>query len=187
MDKQNQSQRGFTLGELMASLAVGAITLGLAVPGLISVSERNKQAATVSDLASSLYLARSEAIKRNDRVAVCPSKDGEHCQELPWDAGWIVFVDEDLDGRRGPSELLIQTRPGPVAPYIVSTDFEYSIGFQPGGGVAGSESAYTGRFAFCADADVESARVLVLGPAGRPRLADISGDETRSACRGAGA
>ena len=187
MNEGRDSQGGFTMGELMAGVAVAAITMSLAVPGLISVTQRNEQAATVSQLASSLYLARSEAIKRNDRVAVCPSSDGKNCQSVAWDQGWIVFSDHDLNGRRSSAELLIEARRGPFSPYIVSADFSDSISFQPGGGVAGGESGYTGRFAFCAGEQTDNARVLIVGPGGRPRLADISGQDTQSACRGAGA
>ncbi|MEA3277713.1 MAG: GspH/FimT family protein, partial [Pseudomonadota bacterium] len=52
----------------------------------------------VNELVSTLNLARSEAIKRGDRITVCKSADGAACTGSGgWDQGWIVFVDSDSD------------------------------------------------------------------------------------------
>jgi Tfp pilus assembly protein FimT len=37
-----------------------------------------------------MHLARSEAVTRNARVAVCASDDGERCGDEPWERGWIA-------------------------------------------------------------------------------------------------
>ena len=60
--------RGFTLIELMVTLAVAAILLAVGVPGLRNILLSNRLATTANDVVVALNLARSEAIKRNTRV-----------------------------------------------------------------------------------------------------------------------
>ncbi|KRB67837.1 GspH/FimT family pseudopilin [Noviherbaspirillum sp. Root189] len=80
-----QTQSGFTLPELLVTVAITGVLLGIAVP---SFSEFIKGMAVRSasfDLYSALTLARSEAIKRNREVVLTPATDG-------WKNGWTVTV-----------------------------------------------------------------------------------------------
>ena len=61
--------RGFTLVELMIVLAVVAIFASLAGPSFRELTATQKVRSAVSALNESLWLARSEAIKRNADVA----------------------------------------------------------------------------------------------------------------------
>ena len=60
--------RGFTLVELMIVLAVVAIFASLAAPSFRELTATQKVRSAVSALNESLWLARSEAIKRNADV-----------------------------------------------------------------------------------------------------------------------
>ncbi len=95
-------QSGFTLLELMAAIAILGILLGFAVPGLQAFIQDNRLISQINQLSTSFALARSEAIKLNQRVIVCVSSDGEQCEALSsdtdWNVGWIVFVDRDGSG-----------------------------------------------------------------------------------------
>ena len=64
---------GFTLVELMVTLTVLAILVGVALPSFRDMILNNRRTAIVNDLVSSLLLARSEAIKRGQPVSVCAS------------------------------------------------------------------------------------------------------------------
>lgn len=86
-----KQQHGFTLIELMVTIAVLAIVLSIAAPGLRSVIQNNRAAAISNELVSALQLARSEAIKRAVAVQVCPSNDQVACGGS-WNDGWIVQV-----------------------------------------------------------------------------------------------
>ena len=78
----------------MLVVAVLGIALAFAVPNMNSFILNNRLASQLNMLASSLALARSEAIKRNEPVVVCASSDGAACAaDVDWNAGWLVFVD----------------------------------------------------------------------------------------------
>jgi type IV fimbrial biogenesis protein FimT len=95
-------QRGFTLIELMVTLAVMAIVLGLAVPGFQSVVNGNRLAGAANELMASLQTARMEAIRRNRRVTVCASANANAGENATCATsgvnGWIIFVDTNTDG-----------------------------------------------------------------------------------------
>lgn len=90
--------RGFTLVELMITIAVMAIGLALAYPSFSGVFRSNRVATGTNTLMASLNLARTEAIRSNRGAGVCSSADGEQCNGANWDAGWLVFTDMDADG-----------------------------------------------------------------------------------------
>jgi type IV fimbrial biogenesis protein FimT len=90
---------GWTLIELMIALALGALLVSLAVPGYQDWIANYQLASRAEQLAGSLTLARSEAIKRGQRVTLCRAPDGWHCGDSAgWEAGWLVYVDMNGDG-----------------------------------------------------------------------------------------
>jgi type IV fimbrial biogenesis protein FimT len=106
-----KKQSGFTLIELMVTIAIAVILITSAVPGFQSFIQNNRLSTTTHQLVTSLNLARSEAVKRGKQVTVCKSDNSSTCTNANgWDQGWIVFVDEDGDGQRQtsgtPEELL---------------------------------------------------------------------------------
>lgn len=91
--------RGFTLIELIITITIAAILLGLAVPGMQGFVENNRMKLTVGQLADSLNFARSEATKRRFPVSVCPRSTDTSCAGGgAWNSGWLVFTDDDSNG-----------------------------------------------------------------------------------------
>ncbi len=99
--------RGFTLVELMVTLVVLAIVLSIGVPSFTGMTNRNKLTSASNELVAGLQLARSEAVRRNMRVAVCPSTDGATCAGEDW-SQLVVFADADADGDVGDDEEVIR-------------------------------------------------------------------------------
>ena len=93
---------GFTLLELMFTLAVGGILLGVGVPTFFDVVRNNRAAANANELVTTLSVARSEAIRRGARVTVCASSDGATCGGT-WAQGWLVIRDSATSDAGAPS------------------------------------------------------------------------------------
>ncbi len=91
---------GFTIIELMLTIAVAAVILTIGVPSFQGLMERNQLTSGINQFISSMSLARSEAIKRNQRVAICPSNDGSICSGNQYENGWIVYVDRNSNNSR---------------------------------------------------------------------------------------
>jgi len=75
--------RGFTLMELLVTLAVVAIVASLAVPSFQNMIATQRVRSAANDLVASLNFARSEAVKRNATVTMTPAAGG-------WSDGWTI-------------------------------------------------------------------------------------------------
>ncbi len=87
---------GFTLIELMVSITVAGILLGIAIPAFRSFLQNDRDTGQVNSLVASLGYARSEAVKRAspNGITVCPSANQAACDAGPWTEGWIVtYID----------------------------------------------------------------------------------------------
>lgn len=97
-------QHGFTLIELMVTLAVMAILLAIAAPSFNDAVLSTKLGAHANNLTASAITARSEAIKRNATVSMCVSTDGTTCSDSGgWEQGWIVKCNSDDNTTCNPS------------------------------------------------------------------------------------
>lgn len=88
---------GFTLIELIITLAVVSIVLVTGIPMLNQMTDNNRLVTQINLIAGSLAIARSEAIKTGSVVTVCASSDSATCNVTTWQSGWIVFTDVDKD------------------------------------------------------------------------------------------
>ncbi|MCU0936633.1 MAG: GspH/FimT family pseudopilin [Gammaproteobacteria bacterium] len=164
-------ERGFTLIELAIVVAVAGILLVVGVPALQDMVRNNRLVTETNNLVAHLNLARSEAVKRRVRVAVCSSADSEAAVPAcdggtDWDTGWVVFVDANSNGSVDDAANVLR-RGGAVTG---ATDVRTSAGalsFAADGSVPGG-NAFT--FAVCDDRGIARGRQIAVAGIGRPQL-----------------
>ncbi len=89
---------GFTLIELMITIALVAIVMGIGVPSYQNLVVKNRIQTQASEIRSSLAMARVEAIRRGLWIRICPGQNG--CAGGNWHEGWNSFVDRDSNDTR---------------------------------------------------------------------------------------
>lgn len=89
-------QRGFSLIELMVTIAVLAILVAIGLPSFQSSMRSNRVATGTNELTASINLARTEAIRSPNGAGICASDDGDNCSG-EWSDGWIVWISGDGD------------------------------------------------------------------------------------------
>lgn len=88
---QRKGIQGFTLYELIVTVAVAAIILSFGVPGFMSFIDNNRATTHTNDLVTALNLARSEATRRGTAITVCSSTNSSTCSgSADWSTGWVV-------------------------------------------------------------------------------------------------
>ena len=169
---------GYTLPEMVFVVAIVAATLGYGVPAFRDLGLDASRTRELNTFVHALYLARSEAIKRNGVVSLCPSGDGELCAPAgtPWHSGWIVFVNGDREqpAVRDAGEELLRAHPGRSDGSVAAN--RATLSFRPSG-----QSGTTATFVFCDRRGARSARAVIISQTGRPRVSsqDSSGESLR--------
>lgn len=149
-----KTSRGFTLVELMITLAVAAVLVMLAAPSFTTFVKNNRLTAQANTFVASLNLARSEAIKRGTRVYIT-SNSGTN-----WEDGWKVWVDRDGD-----------------TTYDSGEELRLEPAFDGSSTLTGGQSSFTysadglvdnsDDIDLCDDRTGETGREIHIGPTGR--------------------
>jgi len=176
----NNRQKGFTLIELMVTLALMALILGFAASPFREMVINNRIASEGDNLIATLNFVRSEAIKRNTPVWICKSPDGVSCSADDsdgWEDGWIIFVDTNNNGAYAAADDELLKKQGPIpGDTSISVDtIDDLFGYQSNGTLSGA----IGTLSLCSpDDDKEKSRNITISVTGRPSLSKGSADST---------
>lgn len=175
--------RGFTLIELMITLAIGVILMTLAVPSMVNFRRSSELNAATNTLLVSLNTARSEAMKRGINAMAVPSANGTN-----WATGWEVFVDVNRNQVYSGADVDISIQSQAALPSYFTIEGNNNAtgttpyvmfnasGFAQTKGTGGSATGGPGNLAFrITRTDIvgssysEATRLIIIAPTGRVR------------------
>ena len=171
-------ERGFTLYELLLTLALAAMLAAAAVPAFDRMLARSRQAIEINALFHAIHLARKESIMRRRAVSLCPSADGLDCVPgTDWSTGWIMFENADRDSppRVDEGERVLQHHAVAGSVQIDANRRAFTLR-------ATHLRATNGTFVVCDRERRVRPRGLVISYTGRPRVALERPDGTPYSC-----
>lgn len=141
-------KRGFTLVELVVTIAVAAVLLAFAIPSFKSITLSNKLTTTANDFVAAINIARMESVKLNANVQLCSDSStnntsdtlGAYCSTQT--AGTVVAM-------IGSNPTLVRTAPVGIATPLKLNGSMVALRFSGQGlaQIAGTSAPYNGLVA----------------------------------------
>lgn len=158
---------GFTLVELMITLAVLVVLLAVAVPSMQEFTANNQLTATKSNFAAALALARTEAAKRGRVVVLQALGSGPAGNEYA--NGWEIAVDDDGDGAVGGAETRV--RKSAVALEKIKLGGDATVSFRATGALVGTAAQV---FTLCRASGGTRGYTVTVMPSGTTDVVSIN-------------
>lgn len=172
--KRNMLTSGFTLVELLFTLAIVAVITGLVAPAMDNLIQKNRRHTAVSDLITMINLARNTAIMEQQTVTICPLNKDKQCA-TDWTGTITVFRDPESDKTLDNHNQVIRISQIPEGGYwTANTSSRPYFRFMP----TGIANYAIGNMIWCPNSkDPTRAAQLIVNRGGRIRLSkDNNGD-----------
>lgn len=185
--------KGFTMIELVVTMAVLAILVALAAPSFTSVINNNRLTGNANELLSTLQSARMEAVRRNAQVVICRNDDpdgGNACNTGggAW-LGWMTFVDDGAGNLLNAGNSVFDagetvlysgtfTAPSQLFASPAVSGGNQRIRFSPNGlAYSDADVLLNAQFAFCIPTTLppENTRILTIGSGSRMNITRFDG------------
>lgn len=179
-------QSGFSLLELMVTIAVAAMVLAIGVPGFQNVIKNNRIVSVSNELVTAMHLARSEAVKLRTNSVICASDNPAAATPVcgnNFSKGWVAFLDRNgngaVDTNADPTldDTILRVQPALNKDIVSNVAGGAYISFAASGygQSVGALGARATAVVLCDDrgnkdvsGGISAARVVVLTETGRP-------------------
>lgn len=172
---------GFTLLELITTLAVFAIITSIGIPALQAFASTNRLAVHINSFVGAMAFTRSEAIKRNQYVVICKSDNQLTCnKKTQWHAGWIIYEDINRNRKRDDEETLLRVQSrfsGGLTLVYQGLGTSNYVTYRPSG-----YTLTNGTFTFCDPRRPDTAKALILVKSGRLRKSKLASNGDPLVC-----
>lgn len=167
--------KGFTLLEALVVLVLLGTLMALAAPSFSGLRQKHQMQSQAEQLQGSLMLARSEALRRQQRVTLCVREESpsEVCTANGhWTQGWVMFVDDNENAKRDPGETVLQLHA--ALPHFLTLRGNSTVDRYVSYGSQGRSQKKSGAFqagtlTLCGSGQPSVWRV-VINAVGKPRL-----------------
>ena len=156
--------QGFTLVEVLITLSVMSILLGIAAPQINASYQYYRADKAIRTIQQTLLYARNYAISFGKNVTICPNKNNNCTND--WLQGITVFTDENKSNSIDDNDIIIQEITHFSEQDAINFNREY-IRFQANGSAAGSN----GTLIYCpGQIDSPYSKAIVINRSGRVRF-----------------
>jgi type IV fimbrial biogenesis protein FimT len=174
--------RGFTLIEVIMTLAIVAILFKVGAPALSDFVKNSRMTALTNDFLANMAVGRSESVKRALYVTLCASSNSTTATPSctaggasAWNQGYLVFVDINKDGayNSGSDTLLRVVEPLTGNVTLTSTGLTFADRFQYRPSGSTSVPAAGASFKLCDDRTGNFGRTITMSITGRTQVTTV--------------
>jgi len=166
---------GFTLLELLVVVAISGILLGVGVPAMGALIERNQFKAEVSAVHRAVELSRSMAVYRGEAISLCPLDNLGNCSDQ-WSNSLSIFADTDRSGSLDENEVIIKVLPalsGDSSNLMRDFNRSSAVMFYPSGSAFGRN----GTMKICLRSTPNLSATIIISGSGRIRMGKDRDDD----------
>jgi len=165
-----RKQAGFTLMEVLFTLMVAGILVGVGAPSFKTSVQNSRLVTQANDLLALLLYARSQAVLAGSNAVICASNNQTSCSGSNWASGYLVC---QPDCSVPANILRVQTAlSGSNTLTNTATVSPNTITFAPTGAPTNGGNFY---FDLCDSRGASYGRAIYIYTAGQPRISTTVG------------
>lgn len=169
--------RAFSLYDMLVTLTVVGTVSAFAIPSFQQLVASQRMSGAINTLVSALHLARSEAIRRGVRAALCPSADGHACHNggagsTAWEDGYLLYIDLNGNHEFDADETAVWLFGATEGLNIRSTAHRDHVTYQQNGMASGTNLTFT----LCDKRGRGTPRAVIVSNSGRARTSTRAAD-----------
>jgi type IV fimbrial biogenesis protein FimT len=165
---------GFTLIELMVTIAVAAVMLMVGVPSFVRLMANTREASAANSLVNAFEYARNAALRGGQPVTICPTASPSNTAcSADWNTGWGVISAPAGGG----SVLLAHSNVGARGVVVKASAGASLLVFTPRGLVTGLPGTGSALFTFCDSRGSAYAHAVVVNTGGYVQASQTPGSD----------